>query len=254
KPDGNFPNHDPDTSKLEGLKSLQKKVIETKSNLGFAYDGDGDRLAVVDENGKIVYVGVVFSVLIAGALSESPRSKVIYTAIDSKAIEDVIRRDGGVPMTCRVGHSFISQKMLEEDAAVAGELSGHYYFKGTHGADDALFASLKLIEYLTKSNKKISEYEKEFPKYFSLITESNRFDIKESEKFPFIKSIESEFGKEGYKIDTLEGVKVLLDDGWILFRPANTEAKIMICYESKTKGGFEKLKKIADKIIKKIPR
>jgi len=254
EPDGNFPNHIPYPSKVETLRTLQQKVIETKSDLGFAYDGDGDRVAVVDENGKIIHVEIVFSVLIEGMLSENPKSKVIYTAVNSNAIEDLIRNNGGIPLVSRVGHTLISRKMLEEDAAIAGELSGHYCFKDAHAADDAMFATLKIIEYLIESNKKFSDYEREFPKYFSSISESNRFDTKESEKFPFIQKIKEEFEAEGYKIDTLEGVKIFFEDGWILVRPSNTEAIIMVCYESKTKEGFEKLKAVADDIIKRIPR
>lgn len=254
EPDGNFPNHMPYPSKVETLKTLQKKVVETKSNLGFAYDGDGDRVAVVDENGKIIHVEITFSVIIKAILAENPKSKVIYTAVNSKAIEDVIRNNGGIPVVCRVGHTFITQKMLKEDAILGGELSGHFCFKDTHAADDAIFATLKIIEYLIKSNKRFSDYEKEFPKYFSSISESNRFDTKESEKFPFIQKIKEEFEGKGYRTDTLEGVKIIFEDGWLLVRPSNTEAVIMVCYESKTKEGFEKLKAMADDIIKRIPR
>jgi phosphomannomutase/phosphoglucomutase len=254
EPDGAFPNHEPNPTKIESLKDLQKKVLEVKADLGFASDGDGDRLVVVDENGKVVHTGIIFSILIESALKKEPKSKVVYTILDSKAIYDVIRRHGGKPVVCRVGHTYITQRMLDENASVAGEISGHYYFKETNGADDALFAILTLIEHLTKSNKKVSDFVKEFPKYYSQVTEGLRYEIKESEKFPFIEELKQGFKKKGYKINTLDGVKVIFDYGWALFRPSNTEPIISMSYEATTKKGFERIKKFVDDIIDKIPR
>lgn len=254
EPDGNFPNHEPNPSKPENLVDIKKKVLEVNANLGFAYDGDGDRIAVIDEDGEVVYVGVIFSILIKHILTEKPGSKIVYTPLDSKAIEDVIKRHDGVPLLCRVGHTFITQKMLEEDALLAGEISGHYYFKETYGSDDALFASLKLIESLIKSGKDFSDYAKSLPKYFSQVSEGLRVPIKESEKFPFIEKLKKEFKEKGYEISTIDGVKVFLKDGWALFRPSNTEAVISMSYEARTKKGLERMKKFVKKIVKKIPR
>ncbi len=254
EPDGNFPNHEPNPCKTEVLVDLQKKVVETGSDLGFAFDGDGDRLAVVDENGKVVYVGIVFSILIDNALKKEPGSKVVYTILDSKAIDDVIRNKGGIPVVCRVGHTYITEKIIEEDAAIAGEISGHYYFKETNGADDALFACLKLIESLVTSNKKISDYEKEFPKYLSEVSEALRFPIKASEKFLFIERLKKEFKEKGYIINTIDGVKVMLKDGWALFRSSNTEPIISMAYEAYDKEAFKRIKKFVNDIIVRIPR
>ena len=254
EPDGTFPNHEPNPSKNESLKDLQKKVLEINADLGFASDGDGDRLVVVDKNGKVVNTGIIFSILIESALEKEPKSKVVYTILDSEAIDDIIRRHGGKPVVCRVGHTYITQRMLKENATVAGEISGHYYFKETNGADDALFAILKLIEHLTKSGKKISDYVKEFPKYYSQVSEGLRAPVKESEKFPFIERLKQEFKKKRYKINTLDGVKVIFDDGWALFRPSNTEPIISMSYEATTKRGFERIKKFVNDIIDKIPK
>lgn len=254
EPDGNFPNHEPNPTKTEALVRLQETVLESGADLGFAFDGDGDRMAVIDENGSIVYVGIIFSVLIKNALEKEPGSKIVYTILDSKAIDDVIRQHGGIPTVCRVGHTYISQKMIEEKAAVAGEISGHYYFKETYGADDALFACLSLIEYLTKSEKKITDFTDEFPKYFSQVSEGLRFPVKESEKFSFIDDLKQEFESKGLKVNTLDGVKVIFDDGWALFRPSNTEPVISLSYEAYNKEAFERIKKFVDDIVKRIPR
>jgi len=254
EPDGNFPNHEPNPSRPENLIQLQKKVLELNADLGFAFDGDGDRVAVIDENGNVVYVGVVFSILIKSALQKQPGSKIVYTVLESKAIDDVIRQHGGVPIVCRVGHTYITQKMIEKKAVVAGEISGHYYFKETYGADDALFACLKLIEYLIKSGKKISDFADEFPKYYSQVSEGLRIPIKKSEKFSFIEALKKDFESKGFKIDILDGVKVIFDDGWALFRPSNTEPVISMSYEAYNKTAFERIKKFVDDIVKKIPK
>ena len=227
--------------------------METKADLGFAYDCDGDRTVIVGNDGKIIYVGVIFSIFIQNMLAENPKSKVVYTALDSNAIVEIIEKYGGVPVVCRVGHTFITEKMLETGAIVSGELSAHYFFKEMNYADDSLFGSLKLIEYLANSGKKITDYEKEFPKYYSEVSETMRFPVKESEKFNFVDKLKSEFEKSGHKVDTLDGVKVFFDNGWIMFRPANTEAKIAISYESKDKNEFEKMKQIVEDVIKRIP-
>ncbi len=254
EPDGNFPNHEPNPTITENLVHLQETVLESGADLGFAFDGDGDRMAVIDENGSIVYVGIIFSVLIESALKKEPGSKIVYTILDSKAIDDVIRQHGGIPTVCRVGHTYITQKMIEEKAAVAGEISGHYYFKETYGADDALFACLNLIEYLTKSGKKISDFADEFPRYFSQVSEGLRIPIKKSEKFSFIDALKEEFESKGFEVDTLDGVKIIFDDGWALFRPSNTEPVISMSYEAYNKKAFEEIKKFVDDVVKKIPR
>lgn len=254
EPDGDFPNREPDPSKLDGLKHLQKKVLETGANMGIAFDCDGDRMGVVDENGKIVYVGIVFSIFIKNMLSEYPNSKIVYTALDSNAIVDTIQNNNGIPVVCRVGHTFITEKMLETGAILSGELSGHYFFKEMNYADDSLFGSLKLIESLIKYGKKISDYESEFPKYYSEVSETMRFPIQESEKFRFIDMMKTKFELDGYKVDTLDGMKAFFDNGWIMLRPANTEAKVSISYESKDKDEFEKMQEIVNQIIEKIPK
>lgn len=202
----------------------------------------------------MVYVGLIFSILIDNVLKKEPKSKVVYTVIDSKAIDDIIRKKGGIPVVCRIGHTYITEKIIEEDAVIAGEISGHYYFKDTNGADDALFACLKLIESLVTSDKKISDYEKDFPKYLSEVSETLRFPVKASEKFPFIERLKKDFINKGYKIVTIDGVKVILEDGWALFRPSNTEPIISMSYEAYNEHAFKRIKKFVEKIIKKIPR
>ncbi len=254
EPDGNFPNHEPNPSKEENLRKLKEEVRESRADLGFAYDGDGDRVMVMNREGKIIRTQTIFSIFIKNALKECPKGKIVYTPLDSKAIEDTILSNGGIPILCKVGHTYITRKMIEEKACLGGEISGHYYFKETYGADDALFASMKLIEVLINSGKKLEDYEKELPKYFSAVSEGLRFPIKRGKKFEFIEELRNDFKRKGFQIDTTDGVKVFFEDGWALFRPSNTESVISCSYEAYSKEGFRKVKKFVDEIIARIPR
>jgi phosphomannomutase/phosphoglucomutase len=254
EPDGNFPNHQPDPTKKENMVDLQRKVLDIGANLGFAYDGDGDRLGVVDKNGKNLEPNKIFALLIKQALESKPNSKIVYDVLSSMMIEDIIRKHNGIPVVSKVGHTYITQRMVGENAVLAGELSGHYYFEETFCSDDALFASLKLIEFLTKSGRKLNEHFKDLPRYYSQVSEGMRVPIKESEKFSFIENLKEELRKKGYKIDTLDGVKIIFEDGWALLRSTHTESKISVVYESRSKEGFRKIEKFINDIVGRIPR
>lgn len=245
EPDGNFPNHHPDTSKKENLKDLQEKVREVGADLGFAYDGDGDRLAVVDENGDIIDTHKVFAFLIKNILTK--KEKVVYDVLTSRMIYDAIKLYGGFPVVCRVGHTYLSRKMFEEKAVLGGELSGHYYFRETFGNDDAVFASLKILEFMVNKNKKPSNGVAELPVY---ISDSIRVPIETNKKFRFIENLKKELRESGHKIDDLDGVKVFFDKGWALFRSSNTEPVISIAYEATSEDEFNTIKKFVNNIIK----
>lgn len=250
EPDGNFPNRNPEPKK-ENLTELKNKVLETKADFGLAYDADGDRLAVVDEEGTILESREVFGTLIINELEKNPNSKVVHEVLTSKMIEELIKSYNGLPILCRVGHTFIPLKMIEHNATLGGEISGHYFFKEIFAADDALFASMKIIEYLTKTRKKLSECYKFFRTY---PMEDLRVPIKESEKFPFIEKLKEEFKDRNYQMDFTDGVKVVFEDSWALLRPSNTEPKISIAYEGITQEGFERVKSFVTDIVKTIPK
>jgi phosphomannomutase/phosphoglucomutase len=249
--DGNFPGHDPDPSKGENLLDAKSRVKEVGADLGFVYDGDGDRLAVIDEEGTAIESSRIFSLLAKHLLEEKPGAKIVHDALMSGMAIETIKKYGGRAIPCRVGHTYIAQKMMEEAAEFGGELSGHYYFKETFFADDAILASLKLIELFSKEGKKLSEFMKDFPEYLS---ENVRISVKESEKFLFIAQLKAELEKEGYALDCLDGVKVMFENGWALFRASNTEPKISIAYESRDKEEFNTIKDFVQSIIKKVPQ
>ncbi len=242
---GNYPSIGPDPSNEENLALLKQKVVEHKADIGFAYDGDGDRLAVVDSDGNVVASKVIFALLVEAIPTGS---KVVYDILTSDMVVDVIRRNSSIPVVCRTGHTYITRKLLEEGAALAGEMSGHFYFKETFGADDALFASLKVLECLITKGIKLQNYAARLPKHFS---DDKRIVIKPEEKWNFVDKLKDEFSKS-YKIDTLDGVKVFFDKGWAVFRPSNTEPKISIAYESSDAQEFEKIKKIVEGVVERM--
>ncbi|MCK4453934.1 phosphomannomutase/phosphoglucomutase [Candidatus Parcubacteria bacterium] len=246
--DGNFPNREPEPKK-DNLQDLQKKVIAQKADCGFAYDADADRIVAVDENGKILNPAQLFSILIKSYL-ENKKEKVIHDSLSSSAIDEIIKYYKGLPIGCRVGHVFIQKKLLESNAVIGGEISGHYFFREIFGADDAAFATLKVLEYLEKKKIKLSEAYKDVPNYYF---NSMRVKTREKDKFKFIEDLTSKFKKK-YKLDCLDGVKIILKDSWALFRASNTDPKISIAYESKTKQEFKKLEKFVYKIVKRIPK
>ena len=248
---GNFPEAGPDPSRLENLEMLKERVTESKCDVGFAYDGDGDRLAVVDEKGEVVSPTKIFALLIEHELKSHEEGKIVFDFVTSDAIKEWINQQGGVPLVCRVGHTYITRKLIEERAVIAGELSGHYYFKDMFGIDDALFASLKILEILQTRNEKLSKLCKNIPEY---PMETINITVKEEKKFSFVEELRREFEERGYKCETLDGIKVHVDDGWLVIRPSNTENKIRIVYEAKSKHSFERLKEMAREIVIRAPK
>lgn len=246
--DGNFPNREPEP-KEENLQDLQKKVIAQKADCGFAYDVDADRVVGVDERGKVLNPTQFFSILIKSYL-EDKGGKIVRDSLSSSAIDEITKYYKGLPIGCRVGHVFIQKKLLDSQAVIGGEISGHYFFKEIFGSDDAAFATLKVLEYLEKKKIKLSEAYKDVPNYYF---NSMRVETREKDKFKFIEDLKIKFMQK-YELDCLDGLKIIFKDSWVLFRASNTEAKISIAYESKTENEFKKLEKFVYKIVKRIPK
>lgn len=248
--DGDFPAIGPDPSKPENLKLLQEEVLKEKADLGMAFDGDGDRLVAVDNEGRVIESRRLFGMLVKNAALSNPGFKAVHDSLTSEMVVNSIRESGGIPVICRVGHTYITQKMLEENASIAGELSGHYFFRETAGGDDALFAAVRLLEYIGSSGKALKELASEFPVF---LQGDRRETIRPEAKLEFIEKLKERFSK-AYTIDTLDGVKISDADGWVLFRAANTEAKISIAWEARNEAGFRRLEKLVEDVVKEIPR
>jgi phosphomannomutase/phosphoglucomutase len=236
-PDGNFPNHHPDPLVRENLKDLQARVIETESDLGIAYDGDGDRVGFVDENGKVVENNRVFALLIENILMKRKGAKIVHEVLSSKLVEDVIISKGGVPVISRVGHSYIQRKMVENGCELGGETSGHYYFRESFNYDDGIFASVKLAELLSGSENKISELLEELPKYMT--SDDIRVHCPDEIKFDVVKRLTKKFEGIG-KIITIDGVKVIMKKSWFIVRASNTQPALVLRWEASEAKEFER--------------
>ncbi len=235
EPDGAFPSHEPDPAKAENLADLQREVRRTGADAGLAYDGDGDRLGVVDDRGRAVPPEKVFALLAGSVLRQRPRTQVVHDVLASRFVDDTVREMGGESVECRVGHTFISQRMAETGAVFAGELSGHYYFEETGYADDALYASLLLLRTLAEDGTPLSERVDGMRNPY--VSRNFRVSIPEEEKEPFMRRL-LETASQDFPTQTMDGVKVLLPGGWALIRPSNTEPKLSVAYEASDAASF----------------
>lgn len=242
EPDGRFPNHIPDPLKEETLETLRKTVVKEEADIGIAFDGDGDRVGFVDEKGQIIKGDQAFMLFIRETLERCPNSKIIFNVLGSKALSEEIKALGGIPIMTRVGHSYIHETLLRENAVLAGEVSGHYYFGREHyGFDDGVFAAIKMVELLSKTNLKLSELIKKLPKYHS--SPEIRISCPDEKKFKVVNVLKEKFEKEGYKLITIDGVRVEFEDGWGLVRASNTEPALVLRFEAQTQKRLEEIKK-----------
>ena len=254
EPDGRFPNHIPDPLKSETLKALCEEVVKEKADVGIAFDGDGDRVGFVDESGRIVEGDLVFMLFIEEILKRYPNSKIIFNVLSSKALLEVINMLKGKPLMTRVGHSYIHETLLRENAPLAGEISGHYYFgRDYYGFDDGIFAALKLVEILSKSDKKFSELLERFPKYYT--SPEIRVACADDKKFSVVDFLKAKFEREGLRTITIDGVRVEFEDGWGLVRASNTEPALVLRFEAVNRDRLNDIKqKIMDEVKKAIEK
>ncbi|MEM4256971.1 MAG: phosphomannomutase/phosphoglucomutase [Candidatus Diapherotrites archaeon] len=237
----NYPNHIPDPSQEKNVKELQKKVVEEKAELGIAFDGDVDRIGIVDEKGNLIFGDKLLGILAKKELEKKPGAKIIMEVKCSQGLEEWIKNLGGIPIIWKTGHSLIKAKMREEKAILAGEMSGHMFFANDwYGFDDALLAAAKVIEIVSSTSKKVSELVEEQPKYFA--SPEYRVDFSDKEKFEFVEKAKKHFSKN-YKVIDIDGARVLFENGWALIRASNTQPKLIIRMEGKTKQDLEQITK-----------
>ena len=238
EPDGTFPAHLPEP-KEETLGELMKEVVKHKADFGVGYDGDGDRAVFIDETGNLIPGDLTLLIFAKDILEKNRGGKVVYELSCSMAVEEFVKKHGGIPMVERVGHTFIMDKMIREKALLGGEKSSHFYFADVYGMDDGTFASIKLAEILSKNKKTLSEMVAALPQYPS-VYEKN-FECPDNMKFIVIEKVRKQF--KGYGLETLDidGVKLIEEFGWVILRASNTEPVIRISAEARTK---EKLKEL----------
>jgi len=229
--DGNFPNHHPDPSKPENLTSLIRAVTEQGADLGLAFDGDGDRLGVIDSSGKIIWPDRYLMILAADVLSRQPGAQIIYDVKCTRDLEDVIAGHGGQPLMWKTGHSFIKAKMLETGAQLAGEMSGHIFFKERWmGFDDALYAGARLLEVLSSDKQSSSDVFAALPE--NVCTPELNVSLKEGENFTFMDKLKSNAHFPGAKMIDIDGVRLEFEDGWGLIRASNTTPSLVLRFEA----------------------
>lgn len=231
--DGTFPNHHPDPVVDENLRDLIVRVREEGADLGVAFDGDADRIGVVDERGEIVRGDLLLLLLGLDVLErEGAGSKMIFDVKCSQAVPEVFAKKGGKPLMWKTGHSLIKRKMKQEDAPLAGELSGHIMFRDNHNFDDALYAACRLAALVARQPERpLSAMIDEFPRYVS--TPELRIDVPEEEKFEIVSRAVDTFRKDHDVID-VDGVRVLFGDGWGLIRASNTQPALVMRCEART--------------------
>jgi len=245
-----FPNHQPDPSEPKNMLDLQKRVIETNADLGIAIDGDADRLGIVDELGNIIGNDILMIIYIRDILKTTDDKRIIYDVKCSKTLEDEILKAGGILIQNRTGNSYQRKKIFELGNMFAGEFSGHIYFADKfHGFDDGIYAGLRLIEIMSKTNKSVSTLLENINHYYS--TEEN-IEVKEENKFKIVDSFKEYITKKGYKYLDIDGFKVLFDDGFALIRASNTTPIIRTRYEANTEKRLKEIQEEFDGILKKL--
>ncbi len=226
--DGSFPHHQPSPIEPENIKIVQDKVLEEGADLGLAFDGDADRVFLVDDKGEPVSGSLTTAMVAKRMLQTNPGAKVIYNLINSWVVPETIREYGGEPIRERVGHSFIKQTMAETGAVFAGEHSGHYYFRENYRADSGLIASLIVVELVSLEEKPLSEILEPFRKYYA----TGEINSEVADIPAKLTEIAERYS--GGKLDRTDGITVEYDDWWFNVRPSNTEPLIRLNLEAKT--------------------
>jgi len=238
--DGNFPNHHPDPTVPKNMIQLIEAVINNNCDVGLAFDGDGDRLGVIDNKGSIVWADQYMLLLCTEIAGLYKNPKIIMDVKCSKVFFDEARKINCDPIMARTGHSPIKEKMKELDSPLSGEMSGHVcYGDDFYGYDDAMYVGLRLLRILANQNKSLNDLIDYYPKTFS--TPETRFDVDESRKFTIIDEVKERLKKSDQKIIDIDGVRVENEDGWFLMRASNTQNQLTCRAESISQAGLQKL-------------
>ena len=249
--DGNFPNHHPDPSNPKNLVDLQNKVKETKSDLGIALDGDGDRVGLIDSDGEIIYPDKYMMLLDEDILSKHKKGSIVYDVKCSTNLEKIISDLNGTPVMSRTGHSYIKSKIIETDALLGGEMSGHIFFNDDwYGFDDAIYSALRIIEVISKKNISSNKIFKKYPSFFS--TPEINISIPDQIKFKLIDEIKLHIKSSRFKYIDIDGVRLESETAWGLVRASNTSPNIVLRFEGQTEKDLLEIKNYFKTILSKI--
>jgi phosphomannomutase/phosphoglucomutase len=250
EPDGRFPNHHPDPTLPEAMEKLIAKVRASGAELGIAYDGDADRIGVVDDAGQILWGDQLLIIFARDILPSRPGAVVISEVKASKVLYEEIERLGGRPIMWRTGHSLIKEKIKEEKAPLAGEMSGHIFFADRwFGFDDAIYASARLLEILSRSKTKLSAMLTDLPKTYS--TPEIRIYASDEVKFKIVDEVRRELAAR-YPIIDIDGVRAIFPKGWGLVRASNTQAVIVLRFEADTEADLAAIQAEVRGVLQKV--
>ncbi len=249
EPDGTYPNHTPDPTVEANLQDLIRTVRSERADLGFGYDGDADRIGAVDGQGRIVWGDQLLALLARDVLEQVPGAPIVFDVKCSQGLEEDIRAHGGRPVMWKTGHSIMKAKMKEEGAPIAGEFSGHIFFARDYfGFDDAIYASVKLLEVVTRSGRTLGELRDSVPQYVS--TPEIRIETTDEEKFAIVERVREAFRRR-YEVVDIDGARVRFPDGWALVRASNTQPVLVARFEART---AERLDAIRDEVYAALER
>jgi phosphomannomutase len=249
--DGRFPNHHPDPTVPENLEHLQAAVVQHGCDLGIAFDGDGDRIGVVDGSGRILWPDQLMVLFAREVLAARPGAAIISDVKASQVLFDEIARAGGRPLMWKTGHSLIKSKMAETGAPLAGEMSGHIFFgEPYYGFDDALYAAVRLVGIVARADRPLVALHDALPPVVN--TPEVRFSIPEGQKFAVIDAIKARLARTPTKVTHIDGVRVETADGWWLLRASNTQELLVARCEARDDAGLNRLKQAVTQILREV--
>lgn len=238
--DGNFPNHHPDPTEEKNLADLKALVAEKQLDFGLAFDGDGDRIGAIDGQGRVIWGDQLLQIFAEDVLADVPGATIIADVKASQALYDRIAALGGQPLMWKTGHSLIKSKMKEVSSPLAGEMSGHIFFKHDYyGFDDAIYAGLRLMRASARLGKSVTELRSAMPEMIN--TPEMRFQVDESRKFAVIDEVLARLSAEGADVNATDGARVNTADGWWLLRASNTQDVLVARAEASSEAGLERL-------------
>lgn len=247
EPDSNFPNHHPDPTVEENLADVIAAVKDSNADIGIAFDGDGDRIGVVDETGRIIWGDELMILLSRQVLQEIPGATIIAEVKCSQTLYDDVAMNGGTPIMWKAGHSLIKSKMKETKAALAGEMSGHIFFADRfYGFDDATYAGARVLEILSHTDRKLSELLADVPSKFS--TPELRVPCPDDVKFSVVQRIADEYARTNDVI-TIDGARIAFEKGWGLVRASNTQAILVLRFEADTEKALNEIRSAVEKRV-----
>lgn len=248
--DGTFPNHHPDPTVEANLVDLKAAVAKYNADWGVAFDGDGDRIGVIDGNGNVLWGDQLLQIYAADVLQRQPGAAIIADVKASQTLFDEVNRLGGDAIMWKTGHSLIKTKMIEAKAPIAGEMSGHIFFaERYYGYDDATYAAVRLYRILVQSGKSLAEWRDAMP--VAVNTPETRIDCPDDRKFALIEEVRSRLAEVGAEVSGIDGVRVSTEDGWWLLRASNTQPAIVARCEAGDDAGLDRLKaQVTDQLVK----